>query len=135
MTPAVYEATKVDFELANGRFLFRATGSRVLFDGYHALYSEAHEAEDAKTLDSLAPIPKLAEGERDTLKQVVPSQHFTAPPPRFSEASLVKELERLGSGDRPPMRPSSPRSARAGMRPPKTGAFSPRRKARPCGRS
>ncbi len=98
MTPAVYEATKVDFELANGKFLFRATGSRVLFDGYHALYSEAHEAEDAKTLDSLAPIPKLAEGDRVTLKQVVPSQHFTEPPPRYSEASLVKELERLGIG-------------------------------------
>jgi len=98
MTPAVYEATKVDFELAGGRFLFRATGSRVLFDGYHALYSEVHEAEDAKTLDSLAPIPKLAEGDRATLKQVVPSQHFTEPPPRYSEASLVKELERLGIG-------------------------------------
>src|SRR5207249_5222401 len=98
MTPAVYEATKVDFELADGKFLFRATGSRVLFDGYHALYSEAHEAEDAKTLDSLAPIPKLAEGDRATLKQVVPSQHFTEPPPRYSEASLVKELERLGIG-------------------------------------
>ncbi len=98
MTPAVYEATKVDFDLANGRFLFRATGSRVLFDGYHALYSEAHEAEDAKTLDSLEPIPALKEGDRATLKQVVPSQHFTEPPPRYSEASLVKELERLGIG-------------------------------------
>ena len=70
----------------------------MLFDGYHALYSEAHEAEDAKTLDSLAPIPKLAEGDPVTLKQVVPSQHFTEPPPRYSEASLVKELERLGIG-------------------------------------
>jgi len=98
MTPAVYEATKVDFELAGGRFLFRATGSRVLFDGYHALYNEAHEPEDAKTLDTLQPIPKLAEGDRATLKQVVPSQHFTEPPPRYSEASLVKELERLGIG-------------------------------------
>jgi DNA topoisomerase-1 len=98
MTPAVYEATKVDFELAGGRFLFRATGSRVVFDGYHALYNEAHEPEDAKTLDSLQPIPKLAEGDRATLKQVVPSQHFTEPPPRYSEASLVKELERLGIG-------------------------------------
>ena len=98
MTPAVFEATKVDFELAGGRFLFRATGSRQLFDGYHALYSEAHEAEDAKTLDTLEPIPPLAKGDRATLKQVVPSQHFTEPPPRFSEASLVKELERLGIG-------------------------------------
>src|SRR5207245_885502 len=91
-------ATKVDFDLANGRFLFRATGSRVLFDGYHALFSEAHEAEDAKTLDSLEPIPPLKEGDRATLKQVAPSQHFTEPPPRYSEASLVKELERLGIG-------------------------------------
>jgi len=70
----------------------------VLFDGYHALYNEAHEPEDAKTLDTLQPIPKLAAGDRATLKQVVPSQHFTEPPPRYSEASLVKELERLGIG-------------------------------------
>jgi DNA topoisomerase-1 len=98
MNPAVYEATKVDFDLADGRFLFRATGSRVVFDGYHVLYSEAHEPEDAKTLGSLEPIPALAEGDRVTVKQVVPSQHFTEPPPRYSEASLVKELERLGIG-------------------------------------
>jgi DNA topoisomerase-1 len=98
MTPAVYEATKVDFELQGGRFLFRATGSRQVFDGYHAVYTEAYEPEDAKTLGSLEPIPALAEGDRVTLKQVVPSQHFTEPPPRFSEASLVKELERLGIG-------------------------------------
>ena len=98
MTPAVFEATKVDFDLAGGRFLFRATGSRVLFDGYHVLFSEAHEPEDAKTLDSLASIPSLAEGDTVTVKQIVPSQHFTEPPPRYSEASLVKELERLGIG-------------------------------------
>ncbi|HET9387725.1 MAG TPA: type I DNA topoisomerase [Gemmatimonadales bacterium] len=98
MTPAVFEATKVDFELAGGRFLFRATGSRVLFDGYHVLFSEAHEPEDAKTLDSLASIPSLAEGDNVTVTQIVPSQHFTEPPPRYSEASLVKELERLGIG-------------------------------------
>ena len=98
MTPAVYEATKVDFDLAGGRFVFRATGSRVVFDGYHALYHEAHEPEEGKTLDDLAPIPPLAMGDRVTVKQIVPSQHFTEPPPRFSEASLVKELERLGIG-------------------------------------
>jgi DNA topoisomerase-1 len=96
MTPAVFETTKVDFDL--GRFIFRATGSRVLFDGYHVLYHEAHEPGDAKTLEDLAPIPELAAGDRVTVKQIVPSQHFTEPPPRFSEASLVKELERLGIG-------------------------------------
>jgi DNA topoisomerase-1 len=98
MTPAVYEATKVDFDLAGGRFVFRATGSRVVFDGYHVLYQEAHEPEEGKTLGDLAPIPPLAMGDRVTLRQIVPSQHFTEPPPRFSEASLVKELERLGIG-------------------------------------
>ena len=98
MTPAVYEATKVDFDLAGGRFLFRATGSRVVFDGYRVLFSEAHEPEEAKTLDTLEPIPPLAEGDAVDVKHIVPSQHFTEPPPRFSEASLVKELERLGIG-------------------------------------
>src|SRR5438045_3795544 len=66
MNPAVYEATKVDFDLADGKFLFRATGSRVVFDGYHALYQEAYEAEDAKTLGSLDPIPPFEKGDRAT---------------------------------------------------------------------
>ncbi|HZI22213.1 MAG TPA: DNA topoisomerase, partial [Gemmatimonadales bacterium] len=96
MTPAVFETTKVDFDL--GRFVFRATGSRVLFDGYHVLYHEAHEPEEGKTLEDLPPIPPLAQGDVVTVKQITPSQHFTEPPPRYSEASLVKELERLGIG-------------------------------------
>ncbi len=96
MTPAVFETTKVDFDL--GRFVFRATGSRVLFDGYHVLYHEAHEPEEGKTLEDLPPIPPLAQGDVVTVKHITPSQHFTEPPPRYSEASLVKELERLGIG-------------------------------------
>jgi len=96
MNPAVYETTTVDFDL--GRYLFRATGSRVIFDGYHVLYQEAHEPEEGKSLDDLAPIPPLATGDRVTVQKITPNQHFTEPPPRFSEASLVKELERLGIG-------------------------------------
>jgi DNA topoisomerase-1 len=96
MTPEVYEVTTVDFDL--GRFLFRATGSRVLFDGYRALYREGHETEEAKGADELAPIPALAKGDRVTVIQITPSQHFTEPPPRYSEASLVKKLEELGIG-------------------------------------
>jgi DNA topoisomerase I len=96
MNPAVFETTKVDFDL--GRYVFRATGSRVLFDGYHKLYHEAHEPEEGKTLEDLPPIPPLVEGDVVTVKQITPNQHFTEPPPRFSEASLVKELERLGIG-------------------------------------
>jgi DNA topoisomerase-1 len=96
MNPTVYETTTVDFDL--GRYLFRATGSRVLFDGYHVLYHEAHEPEEGKSLDDLAPIPALAAGDQVVVQKITPSQHFTEPPPRFSEASLVKELERLGIG-------------------------------------
>ncbi|PYP31972.1 MAG: type I DNA topoisomerase [Gemmatimonadetes bacterium] len=96
MNPAVYETTTVDFDL--GRYLFRATGSRVVFDGYHVLYHEAHEPEEGKSLDDLAPIPALARADHVTVQKITPNQHFTEPPPRFSEASLVKELERLGIG-------------------------------------
>ena len=96
MNPAVFETTKVDFDL--GRYVFRATGSRVLFDGYHVLYHEAHEPEEGKTLEDLPPIPPLVEGDVATVRQITPTQHFTEPPPRYSEASLVKELERLGIG-------------------------------------
>ncbi len=96
MTPAVFETTKVDFDL--GRYVFRATGSRLLFDGYHVLYHEAHEPEEGKTLEDLQPIPALVAGDRVTVRKIAPTQHFTEPPPRYSEASLVKELERLGIG-------------------------------------
>ncbi len=96
MTPAVYDMTIVDFDL--GRYLFRATGSVLVFDGYHVLYSEGREVEEGKTMDDLPPIPALAQGDSVDVREITPSQHFTEPPPRFSEASLVKELERLGIG-------------------------------------
>jgi DNA topoisomerase-1 len=96
MTPAVYDMTVVDFDL--GRYLMRTSGSVMIFDGYHVLYTEGREAEEGKGVEDLSPIPPLEVGERVTVRQVVPSQHFTEPPPRFSEASLVKELERLGIG-------------------------------------
>jgi DNA topoisomerase-1 len=96
MSPAVYDMTVVDFDL--GRYLFRATGSVVLFDGYHVLYKEGREKEEGKSMDDLAPIPPLVVGDQVEVREITPSQHFTEPPPRFSEASLVKELERLGIG-------------------------------------
>jgi DNA topoisomerase-1 len=70
----------------------------VIFDGYHAIYREGREAEEGRTLDDLVPVPALDKGDSATVHDVKPSQHFTEPPPRFSEASLVKELERLGIG-------------------------------------
>jgi DNA topoisomerase-1 len=96
MNPAVYDMTIVDFDL--GQYLLRATGSVLVFDGYHVLYTEGREAEEGKTMDDLPPIPPLAQGDRVDVREIVPEQHFTEPPPRYSEASLVKELERLGIG-------------------------------------
>ncbi|MGH7537899.1 MAG: type I DNA topoisomerase [Gemmatimonadales bacterium] len=96
MTPELYELTTVDFDL--GRYLFRATGSVVLFDGYRVLFHEGQEPEEAKSGDQFGPIPVMIKGERITLRQVVPSQHFTEPPPRYSQASLVKALEEKGIG-------------------------------------
>lgn len=96
MAAAVYDTTTIDFEV--GKYLFRATGSVVIFDGYHAIYREGREAEEGKTLDDLAPVPALNQGDKAAVHEVKPSQHFTEPPPRYSEASLVKELERLGIG-------------------------------------
>jgi DNA topoisomerase I len=88
--------TIVDFDL--GRYLFRTTGSVLIFDGYHAIYMEGHEREEGRSIDDLAALPALQQGDQVEVRRIVPSQHFTEPPPRFSEASLVKELERLGIG-------------------------------------
>src|SRR5687768_5554552 len=101
MASAIYDTTTVDFDLPgkSGRhFLFRATGSIVKFDGFTRLYQEAREEGDHKTLDDLAPLPPLEEKMECELQGILPAQHFTQPPPRFTEASLVKELERLGIG-------------------------------------
>jgi DNA topoisomerase I len=100
MKPAVYDTTTLDFELEGGgrRYLFRATGSVLKFDGYTRLYQEAREEGDHRTLDDLAPLPALEAGQEVTLHGIDPAQHFTQPPPRFTEASLVKELEKLGIG-------------------------------------
>jgi DNA topoisomerase-1 len=100
MAPAVYDTTTVDFDLAGGgrRYLFRATGSVVKFEGFTRLYVEAKEAGDHRRLDDLEPLPALDEGDASELRGLEPRQHFTQPPPRFSEASLVRELEKLGIG-------------------------------------
>jgi DNA topoisomerase-1 len=101
MADAVYDTTTVDFLLSGKSqrtYLFRATGSVVKFTGFTRLYLEAIEAGDHKRLDDLEPLPDVSEGQVCALRSIEPKQHFTQPPPRFSEASLVKELERLGIG-------------------------------------
>jgi DNA topoisomerase-1 len=101
MSPAVYDTTTVDFDLAGAserRFLFRATGSIVKFRGFTRLYLEATEVGEHRRLDDLEPLPDLHSGDVTELDRIEPKQHFTQPPPRFSEASLVKEMEKLGIG-------------------------------------
>ncbi|NNM06413.1 MAG: type I DNA topoisomerase, partial [Gemmatimonadetes bacterium] len=101
MAPAVYDTTTVDFDQkGNGgrQYLFRATGSVVKFPGFTRLYLDTTERGDHKRLDDLEPLPELVEGDVSALRELQPNQHFTQPPPRFSEASLVRELEKLGIG-------------------------------------
>ncbi|MFN0098733.1 MAG: type I DNA topoisomerase [Gemmatimonadaceae bacterium] len=96
MAPAVFDTTTVDFDL--GRYLFRATGSVVKFKGFLALYKEAREEGDSKALEDEQALPAIEPGERVPVRSIDPTQHFTEPPPRYSEASLVKELEKRGIG-------------------------------------
>jgi DNA topoisomerase-1 len=96
MAPAVFDTTTVDFDL--GRYLFRATGSVVKFNGFLVLYREAREEGEHKTLEDEQALPAIEPGEHAPVRSVDPTQHFTEPPPRYSEASLVKELEKRGIG-------------------------------------
>jgi DNA topoisomerase-1 len=100
MAPAVFDTTTLDFEFAGkqARYLFRSTGSVIKFKGFLALYRESREEGDGKALEDEQALPVAAVGDLVPLHAVTPNQHFTEPPPRFSEASLVKELERLGIG-------------------------------------
>lgn len=101
MAPAIFDTATADFDLsgASGRgYLFRATGSVLRFPGFTRLYREATEAGDHRRLDDEEPLPAMEKGDESRLLGIEPKQHFTQPPPRFSEASLVKELEQLGIG-------------------------------------
>ncbi len=109
MASAELEQTAADIEV-NGRdgktYTLRATGSVVKFDGFLKIYEEGRDERPhaAKGKDDLADddasrrLPPLTEGSRVTDKAVEAEQHFTQPPPRFSEATLVKKLEELGIG-------------------------------------
>jgi DNA topoisomerase-1 len=93
MNPAIYQLTAVDIEA--GDYLFRATASVLQFPGYTAVYQESREGEEE---EGAAKLPPLKKGELLELRDFDPQQHFTKPPPRFTEASLIKELEVQGIG-------------------------------------
>jgi DNA topoisomerase-1 len=98
MVPAVYDQTTVDIE--RGRAIVRATGQVMKFAGYTKVYDVAEpddeKADAADRADKL--LPDVNEGDPIVIEQVKPEQHWTQPPPRFTEASLVKELEEDGIG-------------------------------------
>src|SRR2546427_833192 len=97
MMPAVYDTLTVDIDA--GRCLFRAQGSTLRFKGFTAVYEESREDEVASAEeDPEGAIPNLEEGEVLRLRVLEPKQHFTTPPPRYTEASLIKALEELGIG-------------------------------------
>jgi DNA topoisomerase-1 len=93
MTEAQFDATSVD--ISAGDYLLRATGRVMLFDGFLAVYREGRDDEEEEDERRL---PELTEGQTLNLVDVIPTQHFTQPPPRFTEASLVKALEEFGIG-------------------------------------
>ena len=97
MESAQLDQTAVDVTSTNGKTTFRATGSVIVFEGFLALYREDRDEGDEKDEDSRL-LPAMAEGDATARDGVKPEQHFTQPPPRYSEASLVKRLEELGIG-------------------------------------
>jgi DNA topoisomerase-1 len=95
MSAASIERTTVDLESADGRTALRATGQVVLFDGYLAVYEEGRDDPEDEEGGRL---PQVREGAEARVHSAKADQHFTEPPPRYSEASLVKKLEELGIG-------------------------------------
>jgi DNA topoisomerase I len=100
INPAVFDQTTVDIDAKNSNevFWFRVTGSVLKFDGFLRVYEESKEGKDEEDEELKHKLPALEAGQKLTLKELKPEQHFTEPPPRFNEASLVKELEERGIG-------------------------------------
>ena len=96
MESAEFERTTIDIETGDGRTGLRANGSILMFDGFLALYQEGKD--DSGDDEDGTRLPKVAKGDATAVQEIKPEQHFTEPPPRYSEASLVKKLEELGIG-------------------------------------
>ncbi|HEY6186904.1 MAG TPA: type I DNA topoisomerase [Pyrinomonadaceae bacterium] len=97
MMAAVFDQTTID--ITAGRFTFRATGSVLKFDGFLKVYQEGRDEKAAEDDDEAErKLPLVEKNERLELKAIKPEQHFTEPPPRYTEATLVKALEEKGIG-------------------------------------
>ncbi|HUA80151.1 MAG TPA: type I DNA topoisomerase, partial [Dyella sp.] len=101
MIHATLNTVSADFDLKHvkgGDAAFRATGTTVIDPGFLAVYEEGRDQKSADDDDEGRRLPKLAKGEQVPLQDILADQHFTEPPPRYSEASLVKALEEYGIG-------------------------------------
>jgi DNA topoisomerase-1 len=103
MNPAVFDQTTVDIDAVSAdtppaTYRFRVTGSVLKFDGFLKVYEESKEGRDEEDEALKHKLPPLEAGQKLALKGLKPEQHFTEPPPRYNEASLVKELEERGIG-------------------------------------
>jgi DNA topoisomerase-1 len=103
MAPAIYDQTAVDIPIA--RYLFRANGQVLKFDGFQRVYTEGLDEKadpestgNGEASESDRLLPPLREGDVVKLLELKPEQHFTQPPPRFTQATLIKELEEKGVG-------------------------------------
>ena len=96
MNPAILDKVVIDAQSADEKILLRATGQVIQFDGFLRLYQESKDDSDED--DDNIILPNVETGEDVSKGEIRPAQHFTTPPPRFTEASLVKKLEELGIG-------------------------------------
>jgi DNA topoisomerase-1 len=96
MMPAVFDQTTIDIEA--GRFLFRASGSVLKFDGFLRVYEEGRDEKSEEDEEAARKLPLVGRGDDLKLNSIAPEQHFTEPPPRYTEATLVKALEEKGIG-------------------------------------
>jgi len=96
MSKAEYSVSTVEIEA--GIYLFKTSGTKVVFDGFTKLYQVAESAKEGERRKEIWKIPDLKVGEKLNLMKLVPAQHFTKAPPRFSDATLVKALEEDGIG-------------------------------------
>ncbi len=96
MSPAKFDAVSVDLSVGSDANLFRASGQTLVFPGFIAVYMEGKD--DGEDEDGESKLPHLETGEVLTVEKIYGDQHFTEPPPRYGEASLVKILEEYGIG-------------------------------------
>ncbi len=97
MPEAVFDQTSVDTEIKGDKqYIFRSTGQIIKFDGFMKVYLEGTDEENVEAEEGL--LPELAKGDKPKVVKILPKQHFTQPPPRFTDASLIKILEEHGIG-------------------------------------